>query len=101
MTNNSIPEQEIRSLVRDELSKLLGLDLNPRAVERRYYPTETAWRELGYESKRSLYNAVASGLLRVGHEVQDRRKPGAKYSTYYFDIEKCAQRLSERPERRK
>lgn len=106
MTNSDryIPESQIREVVREavraELIDFFGLDPS-QSVGKQYYPTDEAWALLGYSSKRALYEGIVSGLFRVGIEVQDRRKPKAKYAVYYFDIERCRKRLSELPEKRR
>lgn len=100
MSEKMIPESQLREAVREILAEMLGVHSQPKP-KRKFYPTSKAWGELGYDNQEQLYDAVSSGLLRVGYEVEDRRKPDAKLARYYFDIERCQQRLSQVPEKRK
>lgn len=95
-----IPESQLKQAVREILADMLGVQPQQQ-TRRKAYPTSQAYKLLGYDSAGQLYDAVESGLLRIGREVQDRRKPQAVNARYYFDIEACQQRLAELPERRK
>lgn len=95
-----VTESQLREAVREILAEMLGIQSQSKP-KRRLYPTSKAWKELGYDNQVQLYDATAAGLLRVGYEVEDRRKPNAKLPRYYFDIERCQQRLSQLPEKRK
>jgi hypothetical protein len=95
-----IPESQLKQAVREILAEMLGVQ-SQQPGRRKAYPTSQAYKLLGYDSPSQLYDAVESGLLRVGKEVQDRRKPQAVNARYYFDIEACQKRLAESPERRK
>ncbi|MBD2019218.1 hypothetical protein H6F43_03350 [Leptolyngbya sp. FACHB-36] len=100
MTDRLIPESQLKQAVRDILTEMLGLPPAQASTTRQWYDTDPAYHLLGLDDPEQLREAVRSGLLRVGHEVRDRRKPSAKLPRYQFHIEKCQQRLSERPERR-
>jgi hypothetical protein len=104
MTERMISESELKQAVREVLAEMLGLG-TPASAQvsplRQWYDTDPAYKMMGLDDAEQLREAVRSGLLRVGHEVRDRRKPKAKLPRYQFHIEKCQQRLSERPERRK
>ncbi len=101
MVEKLIPESQLKQAVREVLIEMLGLsDLNPVNSTRQWYDTDPAYQLLGLNDAEQLREAVRSGLLRMGHEVRDRRKPQAKLPRYQFHIEKCQKRLSERPERR-
>lgn len=95
-----IPESQLKQAVREILAEMLGVQPQ-QPTRRRTYLTSQAYKLLGYDSPGQLYDAVGSGLLRIGKEVQDRRKPQAVNARYYFDIEACQKRLAESPERRK
>lgn len=95
-----IPESQLKQAVREILAEMLGVQPQ-QYPRRRAYPTSQAYKLLGYDSSGQLYDAVESELLRIGKEVQDRRKPKAVNARYYFDIEACQKRLAELPERRK
>lgn len=96
-----VTEEELRAAIRQILAEML-LGNQPAAPDnRRHYPTAAAWQKLGFDNQKQLYAAVESGILRLGHEVEDRRKPTGKKARYYFDLERCKQRLSLPPEKRK
>ncbi len=78
-----IPESEIRAAVREILAEMLGVQSQSKP-RRKFYPTSKAWKEVGCDNQEQLYDAIASGLLRVGYEVEDRRKPSAKLARYYL-----------------
>ena len=94
-----IPMSWLKQAVREVLAEMLGVQTCPPRCQ--FYPTSKAWRELGYSCQKQLYDAVNSGLLRVGYEVEDRRRPQSRLPRYYFDIERCQKRLRELPEKRK
>ncbi|PSB15975.1 hypothetical protein C7B61_00960 [filamentous cyanobacterium CCP1] len=101
MTERFIPENELKQAVREVLAEMLGLDaISQASALRQWYDTDPAYQLLGLDDAEQLREAVRSQLLRLGHEVRDRRKPNAKLPRYQFHIEKCQKRLSERPERR-
>lgn len=103
MPERSFTESELKEAVRKVLGEILqeaGL-FSQMTSGHRYVPTVQAYSELGYQSAGQLYDAISDGLLRVGVEVQDRRKKWAKLPRYYFDIPACQKRLKELPEKRK
>lgn len=63
-------------------------------------PVSKAAPLLGYSSVRPIYQDIEDGLLRVGHEVQDRRRPGSTSSRYFVDIPAAKKRLAMLPEER-
>jgi hypothetical protein len=68
--------------------------------KRQWYPSSKAYSLLGYDNYRKLWNAVDSGLLRIGKEVSDRRKPNSSRPVYYFHIQKCIEQLQQSPAKR-
>ncbi len=102
MTEKYISESQLKEAVRAVLSEMLGLGITSQVpVTRQWFDTDPAYQLLGLKDAEQLREAVRSGLLRVGHEVRDRRKPQARLPRYQFHIDKCQQRLSARPERRR
>jgi hypothetical protein len=96
-----IPESQLKQAVREVLAEMLGIPpTTPAHSTRQWYDTDPAYHLLGLDDPEQLRDGVRSGLFRLGHEVRDRRKPQAKLPRYQFHIEKCQQRLAERPERR-
>lgn len=102
MSDRFISEQQLKQAVREVLAEMLGVSSEqPASGQRQWYDTNSAYALLGLDTAEQLREAVRSGLLRVGQEVRDRRKPQAKLPRYQFHIEKCQKRLSDKPERRK
>lgn len=103
MAEKFISESQLKQAVREVLAELLGIGMPTQPTSpanRQWYDTDPAYQMLGFDDPKQLREAVRSGLLRVGLEVRDRRKPNAKLPRYQFHLEKCQQRLSEKPERR-
>ncbi|MGB3493914.1 MAG: hypothetical protein WBA57_14385 [Elainellaceae cyanobacterium] len=102
MSEKMIPESQLKQAVREVLLELLGATAAAAstASARQWYDTDPAYKLLDLDQAEQLREAVRSGLLRIGHEVRDRRKPQARLPRYQFHIGKCQKRLSERPERR-
>jgi hypothetical protein len=97
-TDYLFSKNQLRQVVREILAEMLGVDTE--RDQRKVYPTSKAFKLLGYDRAEQLRDAVASGLLRLGKEVEDRRQPDAKLPRYYFDIERCQKRLAELPQKR-
>jgi hypothetical protein len=84
-----------------ELAQRLGADPDRYREQQQWYDTDPAYKLLGFGTAKSLRELVSSGDLRLGKEVRNRQKKGAKIPRYQFHVEKCQQRLTELPERRK
>lgn len=97
-TDYLISQSQLKQAVREILAEMLGVDVELN--QRKMYPTSKAFKLLGYDRAEQLRDAVASGLLRLGREVEDRRQPAAKLPRYYFDLKRCQKRLAELPEKR-
>ena len=97
----ALVDARVEIKVREVLTTMLGLNQTLPETKRQYYPTSQAWKLLDFDNQDQLYDAVSSGLLRLGIEVSDRRKPQSAMPRYYFNIEACQQRLAELPEKRK
>ncbi|MEL7359162.1 MAG: hypothetical protein AAFN40_21710 [Cyanobacteria bacterium J06560_6] len=89
----------IERKVKEVLGKMLGLPDHPQEVG--VYPITEAAPRLGYEKPAQLYKDIAAGLLRVGHEVEDRRRPGRSKPRYFIDIDAAKSRLKQIPEKRR
>lgn len=89
----------IERKVKEVLGQMLGLSEHPKEVG--VYPIAEAASRLGYEKPAQIYKDIAAGLLRVGHEVEDRRRPGRSKPRYFIDIVAAKARLKQIPERRK
>jgi hypothetical protein len=101
VSERQIPESLLREAIREILLEIfVGNKPQSQTSTRQWYDTNPAYRLLDLDDPEQLREAVRSGLLRIGHEVRDRRKPKAKLPRYQFHIEKCHKRLSERAEKR-
>lgn len=89
----------IERKVKEVLGQMLGLSNQPKEVGA--YPIAEAASRLGYEKPAQIYKDIAAGLLRVGHEVEDRRRPGRSKPRYFIDIAAAKVRLKQNPEKRK
>lgn len=94
-----LTEQEVRSLIRDEIRKLFNI-ADSKNTDIKYAQTREAAKILGYKNSQSLYKLIRSGVLRVGKEVQDRRSPMALNADYWFNLKACQKRLDTPPEKR-
>lgn len=80
----------------------LKLQLQTSTIKpaRQWYPVndENA-KLLGYDGYRQLWEAIDSGLLRLGKgkEIADRRKLGSTKPLYYFHLQRCLDRLEQLP----
>lgn len=104
MSDRLIPESQLKQAVAEillDVAQQLGIEPHNSHQNRQWYDTNLAYKLLGYDEAEQLRDAVRSGLLRVGYEVRDRRKPQAKLPRYQFHIEKCQNRLLELPEKRR
>jgi hypothetical protein len=94
--------EEIVQLVQIEvqrtLAEMLGLASQP---EPKIVPLRKAIFLLGYETSSQIYKDIENGLLRVGYEIEDRRRPGTKKARYYVDIPASLKRLKHPPEKRR
>ena len=89
----------IERKVKEVLGQMLGLSNQPKEVGA--YPIAEAASRLGYEKPAQIYKDIAAGLLRVGHEVEDRRRPGRSKPRYFIDIAAAKARLKQIPEKRR
>ncbi|MBD3882108.1 hypothetical protein IFO70_10095 [Phormidium tenue FACHB-886] len=91
---------ELTTTIRELRQQLEDRTITPR---RQWHPASSAYDLLGYDSYRQLWEAIDSGLLRVGKgkEVSDRRKPGTSKPVYYVHVQRCLDRLELSPGERK
>lgn len=90
--------QLVRAEVKRVLAEMLGVANQP---ELETLPLQKAVTVLGYDSVRQIYRDIENGLLRVGVEVQDRRRPGTQKARYYINIPATRKRLQSPPEKRR
>ena len=93
---------ELKAMLREVLPEVLieMLQLTP-AEPSRWQDLKAAWQPLGYPSYNALYKDVQRGLFRLGKELCDRRKPGAKIARLQIDITAARKRLQEDPSKRR
>lgn len=94
--DKNFTEQDIRAIIRDEIAKAFGY--GNKDIE--FLPTSKAYKKLGYPSAKQLRKAIDDGILRIGHEVQDRRSDDSTKPIYYFNIQACIKQLNKPPEKR-
>jgi hypothetical protein len=88
-------------LVEEKIEEVLQRkSLLPKEPVSEVVPVSKAAPLLGYSSVRPIYQDIEDGLLRVGHEVQDRRRPGSTSSRYFINIPAAKKRLAMSPEER-
>ena len=97
-----IPLSEVERLVeikvRQVLAEMLGVATQK---EPSVLSLKDAVSALGYQSERQIYRDIEDGLLRVGIEIEDRRRPGTKKARYFVNIAAVRERLNSPPEKRK
>jgi hypothetical protein len=88
--------------VRQTLAQLLGpLVSQQPQPQAEWLDLKDAFALLGLPSVKALRDAIRDGLLRTGHEVRDRRKPGAKHARYQVNLALSQVRLNSTPNKRR
>jgi hypothetical protein len=62
---------------------------------------DEAWQRLGYKNYLACWRKIVSGYYRVGIEAIDRRNEDGTIPCWYLDVDKCRERDSVDPARRK
>jgi hypothetical protein len=98
-----LERDQIKQIVTEVLAELLAQTLAKTTEKQseRWIALDKAWEELGYPSYSALYKDVNAGVFRVGKELRDRRKPGAKIARYQINIAVANKRLMEDPSKRR
>jgi hypothetical protein len=91
---------QIKAVIQEVLAEMLGMsDTHTQAG---WVSLKDAVSPLGYPSYKALHKDVcADGVFRLGKEVRDRRKPGAKLARLQINIELAQRRLGENPANRR
>jgi hypothetical protein len=100
---NSSPQdlaELLEPIVRKILADMLGVTQDRHQNPQVWFDTAKAYSLLDLADSEQLREMVRSGLLRLGKEVRDRRKPNSQKPRYQFNIERCKKRLLELPEKR-
>jgi len=92
---------EIQSIVRETLIDLLCPGSLSQNAAEQWMGLDKAWTPLGYPSYQALHRDVKQGLFRLGKELRDRRKPGAKIARWQIDITAAGRRLKQDPSKRR
>ena len=98
-TDYLIPKSQIKEAVREVLAEMLGVQHQDRI--RQWYDIIEAYSLLDLKSAKQLREMIRSGLLRIGHEVRDRRSPGSRIARYQVHIQRSLERLQKPPEKRR
>ncbi|MGB3295881.1 MAG: hypothetical protein WBB01_23095 [Phormidesmis sp.] len=103
MSEPSVPLSYVDAIVERKVKEVLGrmLGFSQQPIESDACPITEAATRLGYDKPAQIYKDIAAGLLRVGHEVEDRRRPGRKKPRYFVDVPAARARLKQNPEKRR
>ncbi|NET34690.1 MAG: hypothetical protein F6K19_22130 [Cyanothece sp. SIO1E1] len=103
MSEPLVPLSHVDAIIERKVKEVLGkmLGLSGQSLEPESVPITEAAARLGYENPTQIYKDIAAGLLRVGHEVEDRRRPGRKKPRYFINIAAAKTRLKQNPEKRR
>ncbi len=95
--------EELKVLIREVLAEIFAPTLGHAQLEpqSRWSSLKEAWEPLGYPSYSALYKDVKCGLFRVGKELCNRRKPGAKIARHQIDMAAARRRLAQDPSKRR
>ena len=92
---------DIRAIVREELQKIFAGLTTSQATTDRWVTLKDAVEPLGYPSYGALHKDVRAGVFRIGKEVRDRSKPGAKIARLQINLSRAHKRLLEDPTNRR
>ena len=91
---------EVRAIVREELQRIFVGSTEPTAPDR-WVSLKDAVVSLGYPSYGAIHKDVRAGVFRMGKEIRDRRKPGAKQARLQINVQRAQKRLLEDPANRR
>ena len=92
---------DIRAIVREEILKIFATIATDPTPPDRWVALKDAVEPLGYPSYGALHKDVRAGVFRLGKEVRDRSKPGAKIARLQINIQRAQKRLLEDPANRR
>ena len=92
---------DVRAIVREELQKIFAGLTTSQATTDRWVSLKEAVGPLGYPSYTALHKDVQAGIFRIGKEVRDRRKSGAKIARLQINLPRTHKRLLEDPASRR
>lgn len=92
----AIPEALAKALS----EKFGGGAKNDERIPDKWVFVKDAWHLLGYTSAEQLREDIRSGLLRLGYEVRDKRRPSSSVARYQVNLHAVDARLRQRPEKR-
>lgn len=99
-----LTRDEIRTIVREEVLKIFATLVSTTGEPSkpdRWVDLKEAVTALGYPSYASLHKDCRAGVFRLGKEIRDRRKPGAKMARLQINIQRAQKRLLEDPANRR
>jgi hypothetical protein len=94
-----LDRSQLKEIVREVLAEMIAAPSVPN--QGGWVALKDAVLPLGYPSYKALHKDVCAGVFRVGKEVRDRRKPGAKQARLQINIEAAQRRLGEAPANRR
>jgi len=101
MIKTELTEEQLRALIRSVLQEMLAPVVGQPSPQVNVLPLRRAFKTLGYHSYDQIYEDVNSGLLRIGHEIEDRRRPGVEKRRLYVNVEAAKKRLAALPDKRR
>jgi hypothetical protein len=88
-----VTRDELKAAIREVLSEMLGASVSQTPTG--WVALKDAVIPLGYPSYKAIHKDVGAGMFRMGQEIRDRRKPGAKLARLQINLEKAQKRLTE------
>jgi hypothetical protein len=88
-----VTRDELKVAIREVMAEMLGISTGQQQTG--WVALKDAVIPLGYPSYKAIHKDIASGMFRMGQEIRDRRKPGAKLARLQINLEKAQKRLTE------
>lgn len=92
---------DIRAIVREEIQRIFSAVASEPTTPDRWVSLKDAVETLGYPSYSAIHKDVQAGVFRMGKEIRDRRKPGAKIAKLQINVQRAQKRLLEDPANRR
>jgi hypothetical protein len=86
---------DIRAIVREEIQRIFSAVVSEPTTPDRWVALKAAVEPLGYPSYAAIHKDVQAGVFRMGKEIRDRRKPGAKIARLQINVQRAQKRLLE------
>lgn len=97
---STLDRDELKAMMREVFAEMIGVSVGGQSPTG-WVNLKDAVSPLGYPSYKALHKDVVAGLFRMGKEVRDRRKAGAKLARLQINLERAQKRLMEDPANRR